>query len=713
MQRLNPKIIFIFLSGCFFTINPSLGKCLNGFCNNIKEINNEEQKGNLFKTDNSSSIYLKIGNEVDINQILMEESKDIKLLFNNILFSNLNEIPKEYDQFSFDIESDSQYIIDDVVYAEGNVLIFLPYGIFKAEKISFDRKNKIFKAFDNLEFDKGRQYLSADYLHYDLKKNIGKIENVYGIIDFNRISNDLGLDLEKIENLCNQEELDLIDNPSEIELLNSTNLRMKRSPGLRPFSFDLSKINQWRFKSKKIIFNNDKWSSDLIYFTNDPFNKAQLIVESKDFSAEIVSGKKLFKSKSTSIDFDSKFRLPIGKRTISDSNARSIWSFGYENKDKDGFFISRNIDSINLADNYSLDLKPYFLVQRAIKSHSNAFRDKNASVVSEDIKTNINFLDYFALNAKLKGKYNKFILESDLDLKTLNADRFYDAFTFDFNLKRNIYSSNNPKNVSSENCKNLDNPNIIKDFVVDIGSYTVFNKEDLYLGYGLKIINMYNYSDERIEKNYSLIFDFGQFKGESLLEKNRLEELTRAGYNLTLENKYQLLKFNKNKKVNDYKFKNIPESFEEGLFFDSKIASSFYQYSNSTNQNIVLFGFGPTLIFGDLNRNYLDYLKLSIQPEFLIKDNQSPFKFDDFNNDSRIKIVLDKQLYGPIIIGFEGDYNINTNSSSYGLLENKIYNLKLSRRAYSVNLKYYERDKAVAFGFEIFNIGFDSKSSKF
>ena len=713
MQRLNPKIIFIFLSGCFLTINPSLGKCLNGFCNNIKEINNEEQKGNLFKTDNRSSIYLKIGKEVDINQILMEETKDIKLLFKNILFSNLNEPPKEYDQFSFDIESDSQYIIDDVVYAEGNVLIFLPYGIFKAEKISFDRKNKIFKAFDNLEFDKGSQYLSADYLHYDLKNNIGKIENVYGIINFNRINNDLGLNLGKVENLCNQEELDLIDNPSEIELLNSTNLRLKKSASLQAFSFDLSKINQWRFKSEEIIFNNDKWNSDLIYFTNDPLNKAQFIVESKDFSAEIVSGKKIFKSKSTSIDFDGKFKLPIGKRTIADSNAKSYWGFGYKNKNKDGFFISRNIDSINLADNFFLDLKPYFLLQRAINSHSNSFREKNASVISEDIKTNVNFLDYFALNAKLKGNYNEYIFESDLDLKTFNIDRFYDAFIFDFNLKRNIYSSNNPKNNSSENCNNSDNPDIIENFVIDMGSYTVFNKDDLYLGYGLKIINMYKYKDERIKKNYSLILDFGQFKGESLLEKNRLEQLTRAGYNLTLGNKYKLLNLNKNKKVTDYKLKNIPESFEEGLFFDAKIASSFYEYSNSKNQNIISFSFGPTLIYGDLNRNYLDYIKLSIQPELTIKDNQSPFKFDDFNNDSRIKIVLDQQLYGPIIIGFEGDYNINTNSLSYGFIENKIYNLKLSRRAYLVNLKYFESDKALAFGFEIFNFGFDSKSSKF
>ena len=714
MKTINLKFFFIFLSGCFIINNPTLGKCIQDFCRNTEEINNEEEKNDLLKKGNKNLIYLSIGNKIDINEILKKEEKGIKFLFDNLLLSNQQEESKKIDQYSFDIESDTQYIIDDIVYAEGNVVVFLPYGIFKAEKISFDRKKKIFKAFDDLEFDKGRQYLKADYLEYDLKNNIGKIDNVYGIIDFARINSDLGLDLELIDNFCKEEEENLIDMPSEIELMRSTILSIKNSFSLRAFSIDLSKINQWRFKSKRINFNKEKWNSDLIYFTNDPFNKAQFILKSKDFTAELVSGKKIFTSKSTSINFDGKLEIPIGKKTIQDSDGQSSrWGLGYENNDKDGFFIARTFDPINWGNNFKLNLKNYFLVHRAIKGNTNSFRDKDANVVSKNRTNNIDFMDYFGMSANLKGEYKKLNLDSKLDLKTFNKDKFYDAFSGDLNLKTNIYSYKKSNNTRNEYCKSAVDSNVFEDFNTDIGSYALFDKNDLYLGYGIKIVNKYNFKDEKIDKNYSFIFDYGQFKGKSLLVNDQLVELSRAGYTLALGHEYKLINLNKNKKEIDFKTKNIPRLFDEGLYFKSKLSNGFYQYSNGDYQNILSLVFGPTFIYGDLQRNLFDYLKVSIQPEFIIKDNQSPFKFDDFNNDSRIKLELDKQLFGPVIIGFKGDYNINSKSNSYGFIENKVYNLKLSRRAYSIDLQYLERDKSIILGFEIFSFAYDKKSPKF
>ena len=713
MKTINLKFFYIFLSGCFIITNPTLGKCIQDFCRNTEEINNEEEKNDLLKKGNKNLIYLSIGNKIDINKILKKEEKGIKFLFDNLLFTNQQKLPKKSYQFSFDVESDTQYIINDTVYAEGNVAIFLPYGIFRAGKISFDRKNKIFKSFDNLEFDKGRQYFSADYLEYDLINNKGKIDNVYGIIDFALINSDLGLDLGIEDNFCDQEKVNLIDPPSEVELLSSSNVRLKNYTNLKSFSFNFSEINQWRFKSKRINFNNEKWYSNKIYFTNDPFNKAQFIVISEDFLAEIDSGKKKFTSKSTSINLDGKFKVPIGKRTIADSDVQSRWGFGYKNNDKDGFFISRDSDKISLGNNFNLNLKKYFLVQRAITVHTNSFRDKDSVVVSENIRSSIDFMDYFAMNAKLNGKYNKFILESKLDIKTLNKDKFYDAFSFDFNLKRNIFSYKNTKSNFNQNCKSSINSNREEGFDMDIGSYALYDKNDLYLAYGFKLLSNYYFKDEKIKNNYSLILDYGQFKGKSLLEENKLVDLIRVGYNLSLDHEYKLINFNKSRDIIDSEYKNIPKLFDQGIYINSKISSGFYQYSNGDNQNILSLSFGPSFVLGDLKRNYFDYLKLSVQPEFIIKDNQSPFRFDDFNNDSRVKLEIDKQLFGPLILGFNGNYNINSNSNSYGSLENKIYSLKLSRRAYAIDLSYFERDKAIAFGFEVFSFGYNTKSSKF
>ena len=87
--------------------------------------------------------------------------------------------------------------------------------------------------------------------------------------------------------------------------------------------------------------------------------------------------------------------------------------------------------------------------------------------------------------------------------------------------------------------------------------------------------------------------------------------------------------------------------------------------------------------------------------------------FDDFNNDSRIKLALNQQLYGPLLVGFEVDYNINNNSSSYGELENKKFSLGISRRAYSINLSYLEERNAVFLGVNIFNFKYKNNSPSF
>ena len=112
-----------------------------------------------------------------------------------------------------------------------------------------------------------------------------------------------------------------------------------------------------------------------------------------------------------------------------------------------------------------------------------------------------------------------------------------------------------------------------------------------------------------------------------------------------------------------------------------------------------------------LKKNFLDYTKISIYPELLLKSGESPFVFDNFNEDSRIKFDLRQQIYGPFILGFEGNYNINSDSDNYGTFQNKIISLELSKRAYSLGLSYSQDDKSIFFGFEILNFG-DSNFKK-
>ena len=115
---------------------------------NLEKYNIQSIKENfldLFKHD-----LIKFENQI-VNILIANESKDIEV-------------------FSMDIESDIQYQNEDTFFAEGNVNMYLGNGTLSADKISYDRQNKIFVAEGNIKFFKGEQYFEASFLNYDLTK---------------------------------------------------------------------------------------------------------------------------------------------------------------------------------------------------------------------------------------------------------------------------------------------------------------------------------------------------------------------------------------------------------------------------------------------------------------------------------------------------------------------------------------------------------------
>ena len=696
----------------FIETNPLFADCFLKGCGKSQKINN------LYAFSISKEDLSIEKKDIKILELLKIDNLDVDKIFDSFLLTEnkLSKIKKE--KLLYEIESDTQYSENEIFYAEGNVQIFLPYGVFKADKISYDREKKVLKAFNNIEFQSGNQIFNADYLAYDFNSDSGSISNINGIIDFTSIEKDINYENFVFEDKkCLREENNLIDLKEEVELLNSNNVRVAgNSSGIKGFKFDFSSIVKWRFKSEKILFEKDKWKSDLIYFTNDPYNEPQLILTSKNFEVKTVKERTLLLSKSTSINFDNKFSMPLGRRTITDGKVNSRWGLGYESKDKDGLYLMRSFDPISFGNEFKLNATPYFLIQRIISGNTNSFREKGSSVISENIQNDIELGDYIGINADLRGEVFEFDLNADIDIKTLNPNKFYDAFSLDLNLIRNIYSSSKVEGEDSNNelCGEQDSNNIkLDNHNIDFGIYTRFDKDDIYLGYGSKLTNRYNSSKNKITKDYSIVFDVGEFQGKGLENNNKLIRELRYGTNISLLHKYKLFDLNNYEEEFNNQYKNTPELVDQGVFLNAKFASGLYEYSNKKSQAVYSFGVGPSFTFGELKKNFFDYTNFSIVPEFIIKNGESPFKFDDFNNDSRVRLDLKQQIFGPIIFGFKGDLNINNNSSSYGVFENKTYSLGISRRAYSIDLGYNENEKSVFLGFNIFNFNFNKINDKF
>ena len=109
----------------------------------------------------------------------------------------------------------------------------------------------------------------------------------------------------------------------------------------------------------------------------------------------------------------------------------------------------------------------------------------------------------------------------------------------------------------------------------------------------------------------------------------------------------------------------------------------------------------------------MDYTYLSIKPEYIIKKAQSPFKFDNFKENSRINFDFKQQIYGPLIFGFSSYLNIQENSPDYWKMEDKKYTLGVSRRSYSLNATYSMSDQSYGIEFKLYNFGYRNRSNKF
>ena len=659
--------------------------------------------------------YIKKINLKKFNDFIKADFEKLHIKLSNLISDNKNKDERIQNSF-VEVFADSQFEENGVFSAEGNVLVIFKNGQLKTDKLIYDRKNKIIKAIGNIKFSKGKQYFEANYLEFNTISEKGYINDIYGVLDFKRLKQDLNLDLIiNKEEVCNEDNLDLLNLPSETRLLNSSNIRVKNNFGFDAIKVNFSKVSTWRFKSKRIDINGDSWSSDMVNFTNDPYNQPQFFVNSKNFSKEEINGNTIFKSKSTFINFDNKVSIPVGRRTISDSTSKAKWGFGYDKKEKDGFYIVRNFEPIIKNKNLSFDLQPYFLLQRAISGESNAFRAKDSSVVSDNVNTDISELDYFAVKGSIRSNLFNSKISSETNLKTLNPERMFDGVSTKFNLLKNIYkSSSSEKNEVKKQCQdNINNENPFTKYKVDLGVYGIFDDSKIYSAYGTKIINSYKYKKNYLKKDYSLVFDIGNFQAKSNQNSNELESLHRYSLNSSFTHKYKIYNPNNTNTIFDNTLKFTPKIIDQGIFLTGNLSSGLNEYSNNQSQSIIQASLGPTFVYGELKKNFLDYTSISLIPEYSYKKGESPFSFDDFNKDSRLKFNIKQQLIGPLLFGFSANLNLNNSSEEYGDLESKEYKLGIRRRAYSIDFIYEVDDEAVLFKFNIFNFEYDRYSETF
>ena len=680
---------------------------------------NSETKKNFEKKDNLSLILKK-------EKFLFDQSDNFKINLENNLLNSRNKLvnliveKKEIINRASAIEiiSDTQYQIGNNYYAEGNVVISLENGEIKADKLTYSEIEKNLILEGNISYFKGNQYIEASYLTFSFKDDKGYLKDVYGVLDLVTFSDDLGYQFEQdIEFEKRNYEANSISN---VKYENSANIGLEntfesgKNINISDIKFDVPKINKWRFKANKISIENDHMFSHGIFFTNDPFNKPQFLLESKKFSVKTIKDKLRIISKNTWVNLDDKVSFPIGTRRIIDRDPISRWGIGSDYEDKDGFYLFRSFNTRKIFGKYDVKITPYLLFQRVFKGNTNSFVENNASIYSGEVTQDISLSDYFAINTSIAGELKSWDLKINTDINSLDFDRFSNSFRGLITLEKSI----------DLNSKKTDFRKYIKSQINELNFqlYAAYRQkvvrsftgdEEIYLGKGFTISNdkLWQTNKDLIHK-FSLNYDIGEFEAKEK-NSNNLKISMRNVFTATYENEFPIIqKMNIDDQI-DVSYKYSPEVIKPGLTWLSSLKSGIYFYGDGTQQKAISFSSGPRIILGSYKKNFLDYTNFNLQANFIIKDGESPFAFDEVDKTQKLKFELDQQILGPLLLSYEGYFNLDNKSSDFGKFSNNTYALNIKRRAYSVGAFYKQSSQAFGIKFNVNNFNYLGSSSKF
>mgnify|MGYP001212440583 CR=1 FL=1 len=656
-------IIFSFISSNFWTPQVNSRIALQEtFEANKQEYFRKKNKKDLIKSFNVFlyESLLVNSNVTNANTSLLESEDNIgnqTVEFNELL-----------------IESKVQSQRDNKLFADGSVVVKYKGNILKADTLIYNKETEVVEIEGNISLKINNQIFEADKIEYDFINQTGSLINLKGLIDAEYIISDLDFQFAK-------------DNNRYTELIE----KIKKDKVL----FTPNKVTNWILSAENMSINKNKWSTKKAFFKNDLLDSNQLQIQLNDLDIYTYKQKLRFKSKVNYLILENKTTIPFwfGDRTIiKDSENRPAfenrWNIGYDNLYKDGFFISRKLNPININDDLFFIIEPQFLFQRTIKGETESFVQKNYALNSPRIKRDIAFLDYFALNSSIEGNINDWNLKINKELNSFDVDKFANALRVKAELNREI---------------NFFDHIFVNRF---FGAYRnrIWNgsigESEIYGAYGWQLDNTSSWKSGLIENHQNIIFGLGTYKAEEL-ETNNLVRSYKGKINYQLEQKIPI----KQKKINSYyidkTYKYIPKPIQQGTFINTKIDINYDRYNGDNFQQYLGLGFGPEIIFGNFKKDFFDYTRVSALPTYKFKSGKSVFKFDQVSEKFTIDLNFDQQLINSWLIETQGTLNLDHGTDDYGKFINSKIALNRKRRSYSFGIFYMPHNESGGINFSL------------
>ena len=593
------------------------------------------------------------------------------------------------------IFADKKYDYDQKIYlAEGNVKVIINNGTLRSDSLSYNNTTGILTAKGNIRFTKGQQFFRGSEFRFDLLKKKGLIKDAYGILDLKNVLEDLKINSD-LEILKKNKSIYKSNNKEKVTYYDGIefsfgNIKTPQNKITRS-NKSIGEINNWRFKSDLITIQEDGWKSDKIIFTNDPFDPHQISFEAIDvIASEGDDGLLLVTSSKTNLILGTRNKFSVGKRIFGgNKNKKNEFELIFDSKDRDGLVISRRSNKTKLNNNLEVDIQPQFLINRALLGYTNSYDN-------DDTKS-IEFSDLFGLNIKANGNYKDWNFDSVNDLSTLNSTRIYSGLRHSSNLMKYFKMP-----VLDDS-----NFNIFTTYRSRAWNGTI-GETEIKSAYGGFIEKQESFQYGRIKNNLNFRIGTGKYEAEKL-KNTQIISLWRSSVFSSLDSEYEIWK--SSNKIDLDKKKQIklaPVLINPELLFRTNINAGYFKYEDESDQAFIKFSLGPEIRLGNLERNFLDYTKLSVMPGIKIKSGNSPFKFDNAIDLKTINISFMQQIYGPLIFDVISNLNIDHNSKNHGEYYDTKLGLLWHKRAYEFGIYYHPNNDAGGLYFRINGFRFDN-----
>ena len=574
------------------------------------------------------------------------------------------------------IQSDIQSEKNNILSAQGNVSVSYKGIFLKADSLIYDKLNKKISAKGNIVLIFGDQIFKISEIEYSFISEKGYLLDVKGSINtakfIENLYSNLSLsDIKKLENFLDFEKSEVLNTPGKVE--------------------------NWMFFTDKMTIDGTKWRSKKAVFSNDLLELKQVKIVINSLEAIPTGEKVRFKTSLNYLIFDEKVSIPfwLGDRTVNksreffDFDFDNRWTLGYDKLDKDGYFIGRKFNSIDIFDDFVIDLEPQFLIQRSLIGNTKSFVKKDDSITSENVKRNTSFNDYFALKSKIKGPINNWDLEIEKNINSFDMNKFSDAFRLKTSLTKEINFLNSKWDKSFYG--------VYRDRVWN-GS---LGEAEIYRGFGSKLEKENIWEVKGIKKTEFLSLGIANLTAEALNTKNLVTNL-KGNLFYSLDQQFPIsVEEPKNKSI-DTSYKYIATPITKGLNLRTKLEASYSFYENGDHQEYLGLGLGPELIFGDFKNKKFDYTRISIFPFYKFKSGESVFKFDQNYEEFTLDIAFDQQFFGPVVLKSNGTLNLTSDSEDYGEFINSNISLNWKKRSYEFGIFYQPHNQSGGISFSLF-----------